>query len=126
MEKPNRMWFAEIMLYLSSGLGLLEIFTSATLKGGYTTLYEFDIAAYVVLIAMTYITGRGLNIARYLYVVLALIWLGMQVTLPMYGHSLNLLLLFVQILLTATGIVLFFNGKVNRWFASKAVNRTDT
>lgn len=118
MKKPKRVSTAIGLLYASSLLGLLEVTTSATLTGGYSPFASIDITLYSILLVIAFIIGRGINTARVVYILLAVIWFGsLLFVLPsMFHHKINLMMIFMQLVLTIAAVYMLYQQKSNHWF----------
>ena len=120
MQKPKRVETASWLLYAASALGILELFTSASIKGEQTPLIILDIIVYACLFILAVAINRKINIARYLFTVLAVIWyITLIFFLPQYyNHDLNAGMVFIQVVITIVGILILFQSKSSQWYKS--------
>ena len=121
MPKPKRVNTAVWLLYAVSVLGVLELFTSATIKGGTTPLIALDIVVYLCLILIAFAIGKGMGLAKVLYIILAIVWYIVAIFyLPShYGHDLNAGLIFIQLVMTIAAVYMLYQAKSVKWFRSK-------
>ncbi len=120
MQKPKRIETASWLLYAASALGILELFTSSTIKNETPPLIILDIIVYGCLFILALIINKRIGIGRCLYTVLAIIWYVILVFfLPKYyNHDLNAGLVFIQVCITVVAILILYQPKSTRWFKS--------
>lgn len=115
MHKSNETSLAAYILYVSSILGLVGIYTPAAINGAYTHLVSIDVLAYIVLFVIAFGIHRGITGSKLLYAVLAVVWYAsLLFYLPeRYGHSIDLYMIFMQIIMVvAAYIVMLAQQKV--------------
>jgi|APSaa5957512535_1039671.scaffolds.fasta_scaffold196274_1 hypothetical protein len=121
MPKPKRVNTAVWLLYAVSVLGILELFSSATIKGETTPLIALDIVVYLCLILIAFAVGKGMGLAKILYIILAIVWYIVAIFyLPThYAHDLNAGLIFIQLVMTIAAVYMLYQPKSVKWFRSK-------
>jgi hypothetical protein len=122
MYKPKRVNTAIFMLYAVSVLGILELFTSASVLGKITPLVSVDIIAYVCLFLVSFLISKGIGFARVLYILLAVVWYAILIFyLPEnYHHELNAGLVFIELVMIIASMYMLFQKKSMRWFEMKS------
>lgn len=118
MQKPKRIETASWLLYAASALGILELFTSWTIKDETPTLIILDIIVYACLFILALAINKGIGLGRILYTILVVIWYIILVFfLPAYyNHDLNAGLVFIQVCITVVAILILYQPKSSRWY----------
>ena len=121
--RPKRVYAAIWMLYGASILGLLDLLTSSTLIMVPMEHVWLDVVAYIVLIAVAFIISLGVKAAKWIYIILAIIWYMLLIFyLPEHAsHPLNFWLVFIEIILIIAAFYILYQPKAMRWF-NKAQN----
>tara|TARA_R110002167_G_scaffold54011_1_gene154252 strand:- start:737 stop:1108 length:372 start_codon:yes stop_codon:yes gene_type:complete len=121
MPKPKRVNTAVWILYVISFLGILELFTSASIKGENPPLMLLDIIVFIAMIGIAFGISKRIAAAKILYLVLAIVWYVVAIFyLPLaYGHDLNVGLIFIQIIMTIAAFYMLYQQKSRNWFNQK-------
>ena len=119
--RPKRVYAAIWMLYGASILGLLDLLTSSTLVVQPMQHIWLDVIAYVLLIVVAFVVSLGVKFAKWLYILLAVIWYAILIFyLPEHtGHPLNFWLVFIEIILIIAAFYILYQPKAVRWFNHK-------
>ncbi|MBK2126357.1 hypothetical protein [Fangia hongkongensis] len=118
MLRPKRVYAAIWMLYAVSILGLLDMLTSYTLMMIQPHFVWVDAIAYIILIVVAFWISLGSSFAKYLYIVLAVIWYFLLVFVLSHipGHPLNFGLAFIEMVLIVAAMIILHQRKASRWF----------
>lgn len=116
--RPKRVYAAIWMLYGVSILGLLDLMTSSTLVMVPMEHVWLDVVAYIVLIAVAFVISLGVKAAKWIYIILAIIWYAFLIFyLPEHAsHPLNFWLVFIEIILIIAAFYILYQPKAVRWF----------
>ncbi len=116
--RPKRVYAAIWMLYGASILGLLDLLTSSTLVMQPMQHIWLDVTAYISLIVVAFIMSLGIKVAKWLYILLAVVWYLLLIFyLPEHtGHPLNFWLVFIEIILIIAAFYILYQSKSVRWF----------
>ncbi|WP_119344746.1 hypothetical protein [Facilibium subflavum] len=122
MNRPKRVYAAIWMLYATSILGLLDLLTSSTLMPIAPHMIWVDAIAYFVLIIVAFLISLGSNMAKILYIALAVIWYILLIFYLSHikNHPLNAGLVFIEVVLIIAAMFILYQPKAVRWFHSKS------
>lgn len=98
---------AALLLFVASGLGILNALISPIIIGKHTPLFSTDLIAYVVLAGAAWLIYKSVPLARLIYTVLAVTWyISLIGFLPEHlGQMVDLYIIFMQLVLTVIALV---------------------
>lgn len=118
MTRPKSVYAAVWILYIVSFLGLMNILTSFDLKGTSLYIEWLDSVAYLALLVVAFLIGIGIRLAKYFYMLLAIIWYVVLITFlsRIPGHPINAELILTEVLLIITAMSVLHQHKALAWF----------
>ncbi|MCF6768231.1 hypothetical protein L3V86_07645 [Thiotrichales bacterium 19S11-10] len=118
LKKPSGVTVAVWLFILSIALGVLDMYSSGSILREASSFHLSDVVAYIVFAVLIYLLNKGKLWAKYLYVLLIIIWYVLLIFMlvPYYNHALNVMLVALQMLLNIVGLLILFRPKCRRWY----------
>lgn len=101
------------ILYIVSLLGIIDVIGEHTFAHQQVPLMGLDLSIYIFLLLAAILMHRGIVVARIIYGIVAIAWYSLLIfILPVkFGHTLDLYMVFMQIVLTLIAFALLLPKK---------------
>ena len=118
LSKPKRVYAAIWMLYSSSILGLIHLLTVSIMVIQPKIILWSSLFAYIMMIAMVFLISIKYHLAKIFYMIIAALWYGISIFYfpEKYNHTPNSGLIFIEILLIISGLLILYQLKSLQWF----------